>query len=769
MPTLAGARLPRRVRGILESLLRLASGELETRLERMLAEFEQQLFRLADHARNPAIESGHLQTLRSMRLNRSDLIPRYMLGVEASLARLGRDAPPTPEAAQAPAAMPSFHGLSLVEMDDMDDELILRDIAQRGEAAATLPLHLLGQRFGVLAAAPAFDAERIPLGPRTLCRIMESASESLQLPQDSQHLLLRTFERKVMGDYADFVEQLNAALATDNVLPSLTYVPLRPRNLSPASTAEPDDGPEARRAAAPAGGSGGEGVAARGRGTAGTQAVDTRLRPHTGWSLLDGAPRGGGQEPAFSALQEMLRGREGDAPAGTGGDAGVERGTQGAYPTTQLVSTLHQLRAGGGVGDRPGAKIADIKQEVIERVRSQLGPQAGLSLDDSDTFDLLGMLYDRIERDVRVDTLAGELINRLQVPVLQAALQDRAFFDRPQHPARELLNTVAETGARWLGENDVDPALEKPLRRAVEHVLDKAHEDPTAFETSNRLLQHEMQQQARRSEMAERRHVEAARGKEKLEIAKRQAAHTIGDMIGAQKPQKFVRALIEQAWADVLTLTLLRNGAESDAWRDMLDTTKRIVTACCGDTPAPDPELAGHVKAALSQIGYHEDEAAAIGKRLTSVRDGDDGASRTQLAASLKARTRLGEQGAAAEKKAKPLPRSEEEQAQYERVRVLPYGTWIEFTTNQQGDVVRKRLSWYSPITDNALFVNLRGQRIGEQSLDSLARMIARGQARVVTVERARLVDRAWQATVGALRTLSRHVGGAPQPWQAPA
>jgi len=74
---------------------------------------------------------------------------------------------------------------------------------------------------------------------------------------------------------------------------------------------------------------------------------------------------------------------------------------------------------------------------------------------------------------------------------------------------------------------------------------------------------------------------------------------------------------------------------------------------------------------------------------------------------------------------------------------------------NQQGDFVRRRLSWFSPVTDNALFVNQRGQRIGEHSLDSLARMIVGGQARIVTAERGRLVDRAWQAAVSALRSFA--------------
>ena len=79
----------------------------------------------------------------------------------------------------------------------------------------------------------------------------------------------------------------------------------------------------------------------------------------------------------------------------------------------------------------------------------------------------------------------------------------------------------------------------------------------------------------------------------------------------------------------------------------------------------------------------------------------------------------------------------------------------MEFTTNQQGDVVRRRLSWYSQTSDHALFVNQRGQRAGAQSLDTVARLLASGNARVVTTERGHLVDRAWQAAIAALRSFA--------------
>ena len=45
------------------------------------------------------------------------------------------------------------------------------------------------------------------------------------------------------------------------------------------------------------------------------------------------------------------------------------------------------------------------------------------------------------------------------------------------------------------------------------------------------------------------------------------------------------------------------------------------------------------------------------------------------------------------------------------RVRTDPLRHLDRFSTNQQGDVVSRRLSWFSPITDNAMFVNQRATR----------------------------------------------------------
>lgn len=740
--TLAAVTLPRRARRVVEHLLNVASDELERYLTAMLAEFDQQLFRLADHARNPGLQSGYLQTLRTLRLNRADLIPRFMAGLEASLAALGRNGGTTPLAEPVETQHIGFHNLSLVDDAEMDEETVLRDIAQRQESRASLALHLLGQRFGVLAGAPAFDAERMPLGPQSLCRILRESSQSLQIPLEARLLLFRVFERRVMSHYAQMIDMLNVSLAADGILPTLTHVPLRIRPTDTgtlASSAEalaPEQKTSSRRRSA--------GI--------GRRKTDDAPRTHTAWmGEEDGSVPGFDEAAAFDLLQQLLSGRR---------ELLSKLRADTAAPARQALSgpeidhALAALQVGATSPTGTPRSLVDIKQTLLAQMRQQSRKAASLTREDNDTFELLGMLYAQIEREVQAETPAAALLRRLQLPLLRVALQDRSFFVRQQHPARQLLNAVAESGARWLDPDDIDPQLLAPLQQAVNHVVEHFDGDPAVFEASNRELQLQLQALARKAEMSERRHVEAARGKEKLEIAKRQASDTITELLGDQRPPKFVRALLTQAWADVLTLNLLRHGPESQEWRQQLEITRRIIASCCRGDSTSDPGLSDQIEAALSQVGYHAEEAAAIAKRLTSVLDDEDAASRTELALRLKARARLGEDSAEKHKPALP-PRTPDEQARYDQLRVLPYGTWIEFVTNQQGDVVRRRLSWYSPVTDNALFVNQRGQRVGEQSLDSVARMLALRQARIVTAERGRLVDRAWQATLNALRSFA--------------
>ena len=137
-------------------------------------------------------------------------------------------------------------------------------------------------------------------------------------------------------------------------------------------------------------------------------------------------------------------------------------------PTRDVLSVLGKLQ-----GSSPAPRnVAEVRQALLLQGRQPGGEPVALSREDSDTFELLGLLYTEIGRELREGAASSALMERLQVPLLRVALQDREFFVRQHHPARQLLNAVAESGARWLGEDDADPQLGAQLQQAVDHVVE---------------------------------------------------------------------------------------------------------------------------------------------------------------------------------------------------------------------------------------------------------------------------------------------------------
>ena len=71
--------------------------------------------------------------------------------------------------------------------------------------------------------------------------------------------------------------------------------------------------------------------------------------------------------------------------------------------------------------------------------------------------------------------------------------------------------------------------------------------------------------------------MEAARGKEKLTLAREHAATAVEALIKDQKLPRFTRTMLSQAWTDVLALTSLRHGENSPAWRRQLQVAGRLI------------------------------------------------------------------------------------------------------------------------------------------------------------------------------------------------
>jgi len=768
LPTLASQQLPRHVRDLLGLVLKIASNALESGVMAAMKDLEQQIFRQIEVTTEGAARERLHAGLAKAEGARSELWLHFINALEAELASLQS---PQVVRGHLQTRYRSGDELALIDDQEIEETSALTDAASRAELQNSLPLFLLGQRFGVLAGRPAFDAETLPVGPQALCRSIRRATERLGLDVGIRLLLYRAFERQVMRDYGSLVEVLNTDLARNGVLPSLQYVPVRARRTeqNPAVARTSPDLGDHRLTLANA-------VAERtGRGELhnrpGSAAASAEAARQAADLLLAMAATQGGalaSEQGFNVLRQLMASRRQLL-----GKLNPVRSREGRE-TPHVVGANDLQEALRGMQNRPVApvmshgratprNISHLKQDMLALLRRVSPDQEAPALaeEHNDSLDLVGMLYDNLTKGVKPGSTTSILLSKLQVPMMRVALQDSTFFTRQEHPARQMLNTIAETGETWLSEDENDSALVNQMHSIVDRAVHDYRGDPGIFNNVLNELVNHMQILSRKAEVAERRHVEAAQGKEKLALAREHASACVDALIKKQKLPRFTRTMLSQAWTDVMALTALRQGENSPLWHQQLKVAERLIEIAqrpAGDHPDTmdgDLNLQRDIEEGLTKVGYQGDDVTAIADRLVHPHsaNSDDSSSRTELTMRLKAQARLGEELPG--RGARRIPLTSAEQVQLERIQEAPVGTWFEFVINPQGDRVRRRLAWYSTATGAALFVNHRGQKNAEYTLESLARMLAKGQVFMIEEEKGTIIDRAWENVLTALRSFA--------------
>jgi hypothetical protein len=220
-----------------------------------------------------------------------------------------------------------------------------------------------------------------------------------------------------------------------------------------------------------------------------------------------------------------------------------------------------------------------------------------------------------------------------------------------------------------------------------------------------------------------------------------------------------VRALLEHAWSDALTLTLLREGENSEAWRRRLAVIEQVLE------PSPtrdDERLAADLNHGLTQVGLQASEADQITRYALELPPAAPAPgqpqppSQTELLIRLKSRQKAQRDAAGPPPGPRKLALTPTERKALDTLKGLPYGSWLEFTVNQQGQKIARKLAWFSPGTGRCLLVNVRGAAAPERTLEQVARLMARGQVGIMPAEGGGIIDRAWQKLMSGLRKFGR-------------
>jgi hypothetical protein len=704
-------RWPARAQTLLESSLALCIDHLHAPLRACLTQFAQQLFGQAERAHH-FDEQQTLFTWRERILVDQPMLERRFI---TQLTR-SFDQVDAPAARTGDGNGTTWHQLELLDPVEQELATTLDQLGTRGDSRHGGVLYELGYRMAVLIGAPPLEGESLPLGPHALAQAFHHATLPLELPLEQQMPLLRSFDRAVIQSLANLYAAVNAHLLQDGILPQLRSAPL-PRHLS-------------RPTAVPA-----------------TAEADT---PHRG-ETAPSAPI-----EVLESLRNLLARQR--AASGTRTDPSAN---DRAASTDELQTALSALQQHlGQVTDRASRELrsaARLREELLVQLnagKSADAPRTQLTSEQGDTVELVAMLFEQLGKQLQGGGSADALLGNLQLPVLRMAVADHGFFEQAQHPARQLLDTVTSAANEWLDGSDDDAT--RLLASKLEHLVARAAEEPPSNGLYAMLLadiEHHLALLNRKAKAAERRHIEAAQGRERLDAARARAGELMAQRFAQSAPRGLLRALLDRAWSDVLALTLLRHGEDSDIFGEQLAITDQLL----GRLPMGDrAQLQQDVEAGLQQIGMHTEEAIQVAQRLlgTTPADTTNQPSTTDLALRLKQHQRLGETaGAPASAPAGAAkPTDPHVERLLKHLRQVPFGTWFEFDGVAGGAATRRKLAWYSPMSGRCLLVTRRGQRSSETTLLELAQDLAHGRVREAPPERGSLLDRAWRSLTGTLR-----------------
>ncbi|KGI76859.1 DUF1631 family protein [Oleiagrimonas soli] len=720
-----------RARRLLERVRDLCEAALHPMLTQILDEFDEQMFRLADQANNNTEQEICLAAQREVRRGRADFAPRFLSRLTSGFEHFhlaDRKAYNDPRAGL---------GLSLVDVDEQEEASLLNGTEARVEIRSGIPLLELGYRFAALVSMPVIEPDALPVGPRAICAAWRHANRELDLPPAHRQQLHRIFSQHLLREAPRMFEALNTLMAAQGLLPDLSTLLAR-RSQSTQTKGDKKASPQSH------GGTPAQNASAP---SAGAPNADSTEKTET--------------TIAFTVLRNLLAQRR--SALGLNQDIA----TPGPTSTSdQLQDALAQLQAQADTtvlenGTRHVRGMKHLRQDLQAQLRalSPDGQPLSFDADQADTIDLMTMLFDHLGRDMPIDGHAATLMTRMQVPMLRVALSDPKFFSEQNHPARKLLGSVLDAATQWLdgaGES-ADPMLARKLQDVVERTASEFNGDVQLLDDLRQDLDSQLSVLRRRAEISERRHLEAAQGRERLLLARNRASELVAERLQSSNASGLLRTMMEQAWTDVLALSMLRWGERSKAFRQRLEVTDRLLRQ---RTEHDDAELREEIAEGLGQVGIHGEEAEQIARHVVTKQAADAPApelTRTELAMRLKQHQRLGS-GESEERTDAPAQDVQDPAVQEAAasLRQLRYGSWLEFVRDDQS-VVRRKLAWFSPVTGHCLVVNQRGVREDVGNLDELASLMAAGRVRIPAERSESLIDRAWSAILKGLQQFARN------------
>ncbi len=661
--------------------------------------------------------------------------------------------------------------LSLIEKNEFEDWLMFKVMVTKAETQYRGPLLQLKMRLDKVGVVNNLGYQN-PMGPALIVYAFKDAVTQFNFSRSTDKLVFRTFENTVLKNMEALYLELNQVLIRQNILPDLDlskYLSDRKQgekkgevDVGNTLVTEHDKADQIPRHEA----SHAELSKGAVKEAFETPQVAVNRSPFSQPETKHAAPITGDSvrpTPETQNVQSLAPPFQSDR--GMSGDElsqfrAHQRAAQNAYSTiNNLFSMLEKNRQASGSRviegatsdtdlpkwshDEVQASLKDLQvkavsaavdvaaepESLVDRVKNKLASQSvekkALSPEQEGAVDVVDRFFASMKGSQKLTEVTKSQLARLEVPVLKVLMRNKEFFEDRDSPVRAVLNRIAQLGVKGGRPN---PANQKKIESIVQRVNNEFEQDTGVFDE----VLGELDELIDRQNLLYRRNVErvaaAAEGSQKVVQAKKAVARQIERRIGGRKVPKAVISLINGGWQDLLSLTYIRQGDQSQAWQDYLGVLDSLLAY--GDDPTLDlnlSELLRIIQEGLSSISSNHMPSGHIRDELKRFLVGSKTAKSEMI--EMPAQQAIDEH---ADVTMLTESRHRGMQRWIQRAQKLEVGDWLKYVKDLD-DPQYMRLVWIGKGFTKFVFVNHQGMKVVELDLMKLAGYL---QKEIATVDK---------------------------------
>ncbi len=648
--------------------------------------------------------------------------------------------------------------LGLVDLDVFESHLAIDRMVTMGEDLHRRPLEALLIRVAELIDSDPLKV-RLPLHARQLSRAFQKAVDEQKLPPEASTATYDFFARKVIRHLGEYYQPLNNFLEERGIRPALEeQIRQKGSLLKQKSKTHRPDRPVKPKPQADLG----QTLADIAKELPAAKPID----PSQPAPVPVARPAPAIQNVYQSVVDALNFRREAEGLAdGRVIDSGTPlAGTWDGSTVPSADLDQNALADANSIAQALGSIQRDTQvQQALQQANSlreylaqnkdslgTLRDTSGLTAESLNQLDLVDNLFGTINSQLDVSDELKPSLSNLQIPLAKLALLDPRFFLDRQHIARGVVDKLSSLAT---SANFPNRALEDRINSVVDEIVSDYEHDNSVFERALGKIDRLAEQQERALSRNIERVVRIQEGQEKLQKARRAVAQIVNERIRPPAAPRVLLDLVESGWRDLLVLTHVKEGPDSQAWSDNIKTLD-LLSEWLNDQQQGnvdedvmmqrgleaetllamvDQQIASALPTNIAHESVLEEMQEILTRNLAVESTDIDESDLVDDQDPEKLRARV-----------EDLPRL---RRWIRRVEQLDKDCWLTYL-DTDGQKRRMQLAWISEAKDRYIFVNERGQKVADLHAVQLARKLSRGAQPPAPADELSVVDQTMYQTL---------------------